>query len=168
MLKNKLKNSILFLVQFFFSFKGTIDGTGFLLAVLVLSTLGDFAFNSENFLLKIISFGIIFYSSLAIIQKRNRDLGKKGNISIIITTLCFAFISIVHLLPSHITKTGLTAVMIIFMLLGIYYSFAPQNSKKNMVLTSYLLKNPNIYIIACFALFGLLNFLIKIYVSHYF
>ena len=149
MSKINLKKIIFALFRFLFSFRGTIQSADFFLASLFFLEIGNIVYHTEYYFLKYITLLIIFYSSLALIKKRSYDLCQTGNLSVVLLTLCFAFMISTDFVSLKVYNIGVAIVMMVLMGIIIYYSLKPQCSKKDLTQGWYLLKHPNIYFVVC-------------------
>lgn len=136
--------------NFFFSYSGTINSGDFWISMILLSYLGQILerYNIYNIILL-----IIFYSVLALIQKRCRDIGYKGTFCVFLITMCAFYLNISDIIQPDIRKLGFGGVLLIVIGLWAYLGLMPSSKEKDLTLTSPLLKHPNAYFVVCIALF---------------
>ena len=71
-------------LSFYFSFNGFFNRLQFFGALITLNFFLNLMSSTENFIIHLLALGIVFYSTLAVIQKRSRDLNMKGTFFILI------------------------------------------------------------------------------------
>ncbi len=143
---------------FYFSFHGFFNRSQFFGALITLNLFLNIITRQNIWGLSFLCMLIGFYSSLAIIQKRCRDLNIKGTLIILGTSAFFIMAGIIRFLNVAKTDVLFSTFKIIFILyLGIYLytQFMPGAKEKDINLTCPLLKHPNIYFITCIAIFSI-------------
>ena len=146
---------------FYFSFHGFFNRSQFFGALITLNLFLNIIIKQNIWGVSFLCMLIGFYSSLAIIQKRCRDLKLKGYFSIIIFSLAYPmgeyvkYIKNLNLMINEYLEKIFAGVIALYLLIYIFLQFMPGAKEKDINLTCPLLKHPNIYFITCIAIFSI-------------
>ena len=122
------------LLDFYFSCQGYFNRLQFCGALLSINILLNIGTKEGNIFLMIPSALIVFYATLAAIQKRSRDIGLKGTVFILI-------------------YKPLAFFAVLYIPVCLFLLFMPGKKEKNPDISSPLLKRPVVYLIICFMLY---------------
>ena len=142
-------------LSFYFSFNGFFNRLQFFGALITLNFFLNLMSSTENFIIHLLALGIVFYSTLAVIQKRSRDLNMKGTFFILIFSLAnpmniyLQTMKSINLPVNFYIQKGFGVVLVLYLLVFLFLQFMPEKKEKNPELISPLLKHPNIYFVVC-------------------
>ena len=142
-------------LSFYFSFNGFFNRLQFFGAIMTLNFFLKYLLALDIFLISLISLAIVFYSTLAVIQKRSRDLNMKGTFFILIFSLAdpmniyLQTMKSLNLPVNFYIQKGFGVVLVLYLLVFLFLQFMPGKKEKNPELISPLLKHPNIYFVVC-------------------
>ncbi len=144
------------LLDFYFSCQGYFNRLQFCGALLSINILLNIGTKEGNIFLMIPSALIVFYATLAAIQKRSRDIGLKGTVFILIYSFAFPITrTCLYAEQQHIELPykPLAFFAVLYIPVCLFLLFMPGKKEKNPDISSPLLKRPVVYLIICFMLY---------------
>ena len=144
--------------SFYFSFQGTFNRLQFFGALVTLNIFFKIIAEQGIFFLTLFCGLIIFYASLAAIQKRCRDIKQRGTIFILIFSMAYPinlylrYMKEQNLIIGNNTEKVLGVVIGLYLLVYLFLLFMPGAKEKDLNLTSPLLNYPKTYFMICIAI----------------
>lgn len=139
-------------ISFYFSYKGTFNRLQFFGAIITFCLLFNFVGVQGIFWLTFLFSVPVFYGMIAAVQKRSRDIGKKGTGFILIYSLflycgnIMNFAELQNISLNIICYKVMFVVMVAYLLSFILLLFIRGKKEKDLSLTSPLLKSPIKYL----------------------
>ena len=144
--------------SFYFSFQGTFNRLQFFGALVTLNIFFNIIAEQDIFFLTLFCGLIIFYASLAAIQKRCRDIKKRGTVFILIFSMAYPinlylrYIKEQNIIINNNIEKVLGVVIGLYLLVYLFLQFVPGAKEKDFNLTSPLLNYPKLYFAICVAI----------------
>lgn len=138
-------------LSFYFSYQGCMNRLQFFGAVITLCLFFNFVTAQGIFWLTFLCFWPLFYGMIAAVQKRSRDIGKKGTSFVVIYSLFLYCTHIVNFIQAQNISLNTNIYKIVFVVMVVYLLsfvlllFWRGKKEKDLALTSPLLKNPQKY-----------------------
>ena len=139
-------------LSFYFSYKGTFNRLQFFGAIITFCLLFNFVGIQDIFWLTFLFSVPVFYGMIAAVQKRSRDIGKKGTGFILIYSLFLYCGNIIYFVKLQNISLNIICYEVMFIVTVAYWLsfilllFIRGKKEKNLSLTSPLLKSPIKYL----------------------